>query len=159
MVRHYFLDKSNTIFNSRPLINTGLNPVIQLTYGNSISRALLHFDEKRIQKDYHEKIYPDIDKLSFYLEMTNCFSIDGIPYEKDLIRENDISAQRASSFNLILMELPQHFDQGRGFEYQSDFWLKENRSINKKPSNWYYSSNGYVWEVDKDKIDLNGNIL
>lgn len=159
MVRHYFVDKSNTIFNSRPLINTGLNPVIQLTYGNSISRALLHFDEKRIQKDYREKIYPDIDKLSFYLEMTNCFSIDGVPYEKDLIRENDISAQRASSFNLILMELPQHFDQGRGFEYQSDFWLKENRSINKKPSNWYYSSNGYVWEVDKDKIDLNDSGL
>lgn len=154
MIRHFFLDKTNTIYQNNPYANVGLNPILELNYGDGIiSRGLIHFDEKEILNLIEDKTFADISKLSFKLKMTNCFSVDGYPYEKALF--NGIKPkQRAASFDIIALKLPCEFDAGRGFDYVSDFWIDNNRSFSDEGSSWYFSANGTVWPVDEDKINL-----
>ena len=154
MIRHFFLDKTNTIYKNNPFANIGLNPVLELNYGNGLlSRGLIHFDETEILNLVKDKTFADLDKLSFHLKMTNCFSVDGYPYEK-LLQNGMKARQRAASFDIIALKLPCDFDGGRGFDYVSDFWINNNRSFSNNGSSWYFSDNGNVWPVDRDKIDL-----
>lgn len=155
MIRHFFLDKTNTIYKNKPLNNVGLNPVLELNYGSGlISRGLIHFDETEILKLVEDKTFADLSKLTFKLKMTNCFSVDGYPYEK-LLKNGMLLRQRAASFDVIALRLPCDFDAGRGFDYVSDFWINNNRSFSEEGSSWDFCENGKVWPVDDDKIDLN----
>ena len=154
MIRHFFLDKTNTIIeNSRQ--NLGLNPILQLAYGNGIMRGLLHFDVDEIKKLINDKTFANTDKLKFNLKMTNCMSVDGVPYEKSLIRGETNNAARACSFDLVLYKLPVDFDGGRGFEFITDFWIHDNKSYSEHGSNWFFAKNGVTWPVDEDKLSLN----
>lgn len=153
MIRHLFLDKTATIVRGS-LTNTGLNPIIDLNYGVGVSRALLHFDETMIKEMVKDKTIADISKMKCVLKMTNCESVDGVPYEKHFLAGESVMSQRASSYELMLFKLPQPFDAGRGFEFTSDFWIRNNRSYSIDGANWYYSYDGMVWEADSDKVDL-----
>ena len=154
MIRHFFFDKINTIVRNE-YANMGLNPVMELNYGgNVISRGLLHFDEEKLLDLIKDKTFCNLDKLSVKIKMTNCFSVDGYPYEKLLLNGKEIK-QRASSFDIMVFKLPCNFDEGRGFDYVADFWINNNHSFNTNASNWYFCNNGKVWPVDEDKIDLN----
>ena len=153
MIRHFFLDKTNTIIKGK-YSNLGLNPVMELNYGkDTISRVLTHFNEKEILSLVEDGTFVKTANLSFKMKMTNCFSVDGYPYAKLLLNGLEIR-QRAASFDIILFELPCEFDEGRGFNYVSDFWIDNNRAFNDNASNWFYPQNGLTWPVDKDKIDL-----
>ena len=94
MIRHFFLDKTNTIIENS-MQNMGLNPVLNIGYGNIVMRGLIHFDECKIRELIEDKTFADINKLKFRLKMTNYFSIDGIPYEQSLIHSFDVPAKRA----------------------------------------------------------------
>lgn len=153
MVRHFFLDKTATLIKDSRM-NTGLNPVMELNYGNGISRGILHFDETELLALVKDKTFADIDKLSVSLKMTNCASVDGLPYEKNISHDSNTTIQRAASFDIIAFKLPQDFDEGRGFDFVADFWINNNRSFNTNAANWYFSQNGRVWVDDDDKIDL-----
>lgn len=153
MIRHFFLDKTNSIIeNSRQ--NIGLNPILHVAYGNGLMRGLIHFPINEIKNLINDKTFANTDKLRFYLRMTNCMSIDGIPYEKNLIRNQNTNAQRACSFDLILFKLPCDFDEGRGFDFISDFWIRNNRSVSENASNWYFAKNGIPWPFESEKINL-----
>lgn len=153
MLRHFFLDKTNTIIKGSKS-NTGLNPVMKLNYGNDISRGLIHFDTESIKRLAEDGDIQE-DKCTFRLRMVNCFSVDGIPYEKVMSTNGNSDSKRACSFDLILIKLPQKFDAGRGFDFDTDFWVRGNRSHSEEGSSWYFSENGMVWECDKDKVNLN----
>lgn len=153
MVRHFFLDKTCTLHKDSKM-NTGLNPVIELNYGKGVSRAILHFDETEIVKMIEENGIRDFNKFQARLKMVNCFSVDGLPYEKKMAITIDKNKERACSFDLIAFKLPQYFDGGRGYDYLSDFWVGNKRSLNEHGANWFFSNDGRVWEVDKSKIDL-----
>ena len=59
MIRHFFLDKTNTIIeNSKH--NTGLNPVLSLSYGNGIMRGLIHFGIQEIKEMIEDKTFAHI---------------------------------------------------------------------------------------------------
>ena len=153
MVRHFFLDKINTIIEDS-YTNMGLNPVMELNYGGKyISRGLIHFDTSEIKSLIEDKTFADLSKLSFKLKMTNCFSVDGYPNAKLLLSGKQIR-QRAASFDIIAFKLPFYFDEGRGFEFNADFWINNNRSFDNHASNWFFSYDGKVWPVDEDKVDL-----
>lgn len=147
MIRHLFLDKTNTIVESSKQ-NLGLNPVLGVGYGNVIMRGLIHFDECMIREMIEDKTIADINKLKCTLKMTNYFSIDGIPHEQLLINSFAVPAKRAASFDLILFKLPCDFDEGRGFDFISDFWIRNNTSISTEGSNWYFSKNGIPWTYE-----------
>lgn len=153
MIRHFFLDKTNTIIqNSRK--NLGLNPILQIAYGDGLMRGLLHFDVDEIKQLIEDKTFPDVSKLTFKLKMTNCMSVDGVPYEKSLIRGETNRAVRAGSFDLVLYKLPMEFDAGRGFDFISDFWIHDNTSYSENGSNWFFAKNAVPWPVDYGKLDL-----
>ena len=146
MIRHFFLDKTNTII-SRSEQNLGLNPILHVSYGDGVMRSLIHFDIESIKCLIEDKTFANTEKLTFTLKMTNCFSVDGFPYDKQLIRALDKSAKRAASFDLMLYKLPCHFDMGRGFDYISDMWVHDNQSFTKEGSNWFCCKTGILWMV------------
>lgn len=153
MKRHFFLDKTNTIIRGSK-INMGLNPVMQIAYGNGVSRGLLHFNTDEIRDLINDRTISDTDTMRVYLRMTNCMSVDGVPYEKSLIRSLGVSAKRAASFDLMLFRIPLHWDAGRGFDYTTDFWIHNRDSYSEEGSNWYACKTGLQWNGDLLPIDL-----
>lgn len=143
-----YLDKCNTIVKDNP-VNTGLNPVMELNYSKMVSRMLVHFDHSRLKAMHEDGTYPDLSKLRHTLKMTNCGSID--VYDLDRKHFNSINTAdklRAVSFDLIFFLLPQDWDNGRGFDFVRDIYVKENRSISFEGSNWYQARNGYKWDEE-----------
>ena len=116
MVRHIFLDKTNTITKGS-LWNTGLNPILEINYGKELSRGLIHFDVNEIGALIADGTYSDPSKLKCTLKMTNCASVDGLPYDKEIHHRASEPVERATSFDLVLYKLPQEFDAGKGFDY------------------------------------------
>lgn len=153
MTRHIFLDKTNTITKGS-LWNTGLNPILEINYGIELSRGLIHFDVDEIAALIADGTFADPSKLTCTLKMTNCASVDGVPYDKKIHHRAAEPVQRATSFDLVLYKLPQEFDAGKGFDYASDFWIQDNhsRAYKNMPSNWYYAQRGRCWKVDSDKM-------
>lgn len=144
MIRHFFLDKTNTIIENSYL-NYGLNPILSIGYGNGLSRGLIYFNIDDIKELITDKTFTNLDKLTFTLKMTNCFSLNGVPYEQKLIRGVKNYAERACSCDLILFKLPCSFDEGRGFDYIDDFWTHDVKSISKEGSTWYTSKTMIPW--------------
>lgn len=144
------------------LWNTGLNPILELNYGKELSRGLIHFDVNEIGDLIADGTFSDPSKLICTLKMTNCASVDGLPYDKRIHHRAAEPVERATSFDLILYKLPQDFDAGKGFDYAYDFWVQKNhsRAFVNMASNWYYAERARCWKVDEDKMipDENGRI-
>lgn len=138
MIRHFFLDKTNTIIEGS-YQNMGLNPILTVGYGNEIIRGLIHFDIEEIRKMIDDKTFASTDKLRFYLKMTNCFSVSD--KDADLVGNK----KRASSFDLMLFKLPCDFDMGRGYDYINDFWISDKKVLNTDGSNWFCSKTAVPW--------------
>ena len=152
MIRHFFIDNAATIIKDS-FENTSLNPIMKINYGNGITRGVLHFDEKQIIDLVEDKTFANVDRLCCHLKMTNCFSVDGLPYEKNIFKNNGKNAKRAASFELIAFKLPQKFDSGRGYDYEEDFWIENSQSKTNHGVSWFFARDGYVWPVDSDKLD------
>ena len=147
MIRHIFLDKTATIIKGS-IANTGLNPVAELNYGDAVTRIILHFDDSEIRQMVEDKTIPELtrDCVEFRLKMTNCTAINGIPYEKMPHYGNTCGEkQRASSFFVLAMKLPQEFDAGRGYDFVDDGWVKDRRNFSQSGCNWFQSYNGKEW--------------
>lgn len=149
MVRHIFLDKTNTIVEGSKY-NVGLNPVLHLGYGQTLMRGLVHFDLTEIKKMIKNKTIADITKMKCTLKMTNCLSVDSFNF-KGLVNGK---MQRASSFDIIAFKLPCNFDQGRGYDFIGDFWYKDSPSLSTDGSSWYFAKNAIPWKFEADKYDL-----
>lgn len=144
MIRHFFLDKTNSIINNSHQ-NVGLNPILYLGYGNGLMRGLIHFNIEDIKKLIDDKTFANVEKLRFYLTMTNCYSVADMSHDMDLIRGNGVNGERATSFDLMLFKLPCEFDAGRGYEFISDFWNNNKESYSTFGSNWYRSRTNIPW--------------
>lgn len=153
MIRHFFLDKTNTISTNSER-NMGLNPILGIGYGCGIMRGLIHFDLSEIKNLIDDKTFANIDKLTFTLKMTNCFSLDNISIDKTLFKGVDKNGKRASSFDLMLCKLPIHFDAGRGFDSISDLWEHNNSSFINSGSNWYCCKSGMLWNGQLRTINV-----
>ena len=123
---------------------------------------MIHFDVEEIRRLVEDGTFSDTDKLCCTLKMTNCASVDGLPYDKKIHHRASEPVERASSFDLMLFKLPQNFDAGKGFDYASDFWVTNNnsRAYRNMASNWYYAERARCWKVDSDKMipDENGRL-
>jgi hypothetical protein len=155
MIRHFFLDKAATIIKGSKA-NTGLNPILSLTYGKDISRGLLHFGVDEIAAWINENGI-DVNDLEFRLHLTNCFSIDGVPYEQEILHASKNISYRAVSFDLDIFKLDNEFDAGRGYEYASDMWVGQQKSYSEFGANWFQYATGKSWKVrgayeEKNKI-------
>ena len=147
IVTRTFLDKSNTIIKDSP-VNTGLNPVLELNYGKLLTRGLIHFDCSDLACKVADKVYPDVSKLRHTLRMTNAASFDMDNMERE-IPATDFSSekQRATSFDIILFLLPEEWDSGRGFDYVTDMFYTNRRTLSTDGSSWYFAKTKYPWST------------
>ena len=160
MIRHFFIDKTNSIITHSEQ-NMGLNPISYVSYGAYSMKSIIHFDISQIKELIEDKTFCNRDKLTFTLKMTNCFSVDEFPQNKELIGNLGAKTVRTSSFDLMLYKLPRHFDAGRGFDYISDLWEHNNKSFIKEGSNWYCCSTGILWDgsIKPNNLkEVNGDI-
>lgn len=144
MVIRTFFDKNNTIVSNRN-VNTGLNPVTELFYGGSIgeqtySRFLFHFDETRLKALYTGGTYTDLTKLRHTLRMTNTGSFD-----TELLNTSVAGKRRTSSFDLILFEIQQPWDNGVGYDYEIPLLVNGESAYYNGPSNWVEAQTGISW--------------
>lgn len=152
MIRHFFLDKTNTIL-EKTNQNFGLNPILSLSYGNGLSRGLIHFDMDKIKSLIEDKTFADTEKIKFTLKMTNCFSVDAIHYDGDISCSGAKSGERASSCDIMLFELPCDFDGGRGYEFNSDFLKTDKRFMTNEGSTWKNARSGFPWKGAFEYLD------
>lgn len=138
------MDKCCTIA-ERLLTNTGLNPVAELNYGKTISRALIHFNTTDIAEMVKEKEIIDLAKAKHILKLTNCASINN-DMEATLIGPSCERKYRASSFDVIIFKLPDEWDNGRGVDFTSDIWENRNKVISTEGCTWYNRVNGAKWD-------------
>ena len=163
IVKHTFLDKCNTIIQDSKA-NFGLNPIVELYYGDLLSRAIIHFDHTELKRMVEDKTYPDMSKLKHVLKMTNASMIRTDNLNRsclDITRKDD--RIRAASFDLILFLIPEEWDNGKGFDYSQDIFPGFHRGFSEEGSNWYYRRSYCAWGRVKDaepceNIDLNDNV-
>jgi hypothetical protein len=146
MIKHTFLKKCCTIIKDSNA-NTGLNAVAELNYGASVSRSLLYFDEKELLDKIEDKTFADTSKLKHILKLTNCGSVNNIPFNKELLTESAcIKKERATSFTVILFEINEEWDNGRGFNHHKDKWFETTNGYSTDGCNWFCSKTKNEWD-------------
>lgn len=149
ILRTYFSKDTTIIKNS--CVNTGSNPIVELFHGGSTninnisySRYLLDIDLDSI---IEKSNCVDVGKMSHKIYMTNTSCFD-----RELTCETVCSsvgdARRATSFDLVLFEIPQKWDEGNGYDYTDSKPISGGeRDITycESPANWYDSQTGVEW--------------
>ena len=158
MIYKTYIEKINTIIKDSD-INTGLNPVSELVYGQNTSRMLLYFDHNKVKELVCDKTFADISKLRHILKITNAGSIDfSQSHVKEVSSISDATKIRTASFDLIFFLIPQEWDCGKGFDYTQTFFNQgyyaskcgqngqdSARLISTEGSNWFQRRNGLKW--------------
>ena len=156
MIYKTYLTKMNSIIKDSN-INTGINPVSELLYGKNISRILVYFDHNKIKELMEDGTMPDKTKITHRLKITNAGSIDFTTLHDT--KPSSVSgciSKRASSFDLIFFLIPKTWDEGKGFDYSANDFMKDfydtksegwgNRLISTDGCNWFQRRNGLNWE-------------
>lgn len=144
MVRHFFINKSATIVKGSD-INTSLNPVLSLVYGNSaISRGVISFDLKEIF-DWMSGNTLNPSKLKFYLHMTNYGSVDLLPTDKDILTTPNFVSKRSSSFDLSIFDIRQEFETGNGYDFAGGGLLFGSNETKSDGVTWNNATNVTKW--------------
>jgi len=141
VIRTYF-DRNNTIFKNSEK-NLGKNPVAELVYGGNnkfFSRMLFQIDETRLKNLYQDKTISDLSKVKHTLKMVNTGYFD----ESLLGTTTCYGKKRASSFDMILFNINQEWDEGVGYDLEDNFTLGEG-VLSTEPSNWFYAKNNSEW--------------
>lgn len=147
LVTNTFLSKCNTIVDGS-LANTGLNPILQLYYGNMHTRGLIYFDENRVKSLYYDRTYPDVSKLKHVLKMWNVSDIN-VPGITKRFPDSYLTGlrERAISYDLLLLKLPMNWDAGRGFDFSQVNTYEGYRAYSEYGSNWYHATTDTLWET------------
>lgn len=148
IVTKTYIEKCNTIVKDNHA-NLSLNPIMEINYGNMLSRGIIYFDHTKVKKMVEDKTYPDINKLKHVLHMTNSSSIvDRNINTCGLDSQMKGYKQRAASFDLIFFLLPNEWDNGKGFDYVMDLYNGSHRGVSTDGSNWYKFRNHFRWQED-----------
>ena len=118
--RTYF--NKDTVIVKNSCTNTGRNPIAELFHGGSLdtnkvtySRYLFNVDlTELIQKKDNKQLFTD--KMTHEIKITNTSCFDKETYCKT-VSSSCGDVKRATSFNLILFEIPESWDEGNGYDY------------------------------------------
>lgn len=141
LITRTFLDKTNTIVYGDE-VNLGMNPILELYYGNVYTRGLIYFNIDKLKKLIEDNTYPDITKLTHKLKMKNVASLS-TPYSTKCNIYND--AIRAKSFDLVFFLIDKDWDMGGGFDFLKDGFNTVNRIYSTDGSNWFKANNLETW--------------
>lgn len=141
LITRTFLDKTNTIVYGDE-VNLGMNPILELYYGNVYTRGLIHFNIDKLKKLIEDNTYPDITKLTHKLKMKNVAGLS-TPYSSKCNIYNN--AIRAKSFDLVFFLIDKDWDMGGGFDFLKDGFNTVNRIYSTDGSNWFKANNMETW--------------
>ena len=148
IVTKTYISKSNTIIKDN-CSNTGLNPIVELNYGQMVTRGMIYFDHAKLQKMYEDKTYPSLEKMHHVLKMTNTASLTPNAIYKPCINSYyDDVKKRATSFDLIFFLINKNWDCGKGFDYVKDMHIGSHTAYSQEASNWYQYRNYFRWDED-----------
>lgn len=149
--RTYF-SKNNTIQRDS-YVNTSKNPIVELFYGGSTdgtsgstthSRYIFQFDTSNLQSLYSNKVIISGSPVTHKLKMTNTSFFD-----KELLGQDAVAKSRATSFDLVLFEIPESWDEGVGYDYVPTTYINSGMQTQKNffqgPSNWIERKTGLNW--------------
>ena len=155
MIVKTYISKMNTVIKDS-VINTGINPIQEIMYGQNTSRGLIYFDHTKIKKLMEDGTMPDKNKIRHILKITNAGSIDFTTLHKcGFSSIDDNKKRRASSFDLIFFLIPNIWDAGKGFDYtknalNEDYYdtsqKNRNRLVSTDGCNWFQRRNGIEWD-------------
>ena len=144
-VYRIYFDKNNTI-QRNSYINTGLNPVSELFYGNGFSRLLLSFDTSEIKRRLDEKEINLNRDHRIFLNLKNTLNND---VAGDFTEQGHIDFKgmnRASSFDLECYPLQEDWDEGKGYDFRFIMDEFSEETFKTTPSNWFYRQTGKKWK-------------
>lgn len=150
MITRTYIDRFNTIIHGSD-INVGISPVAILEYGNDDrTRLLIHFSEEKLRRMHEEGDYPDLSKFRHTLKVRNCGSIDMSTFfapHMDMV-SNNVRNMKASSFDMVFLEMPCEWDGGNGYDFKFGFTdLYGHWGITRTDgANWNSPRTGMLWE-------------
>jgi hypothetical protein len=146
MVIRTYIDKDNTIIKDS-YVNTGLNPIAELFHGGSdltYSRHLFYFDVEDLKSRYNCGELVDLSNVKHTLKMTNTSLFD----DSLLGGKTCDGKVRSCSFDLILFEVNQPWDEGCGYDYACHLYLPNDSTqehLQEGASNWYNATSLSAW--------------
>jgi hypothetical protein len=142
--RSYF-EKNNTIIKNSE-VNTAKNPTTEIFYGSGLSKFIFKIDFTDLINKINNGDLVITDRTRHTLHLTNTIFGD----ETFLGAKRGTGRQRTNSFDLILFEIPQFWDEGLGFDYEDggyDF-TTGNITYNERPSNWFNRTTLNSWDEE-----------
>jgi hypothetical protein len=141
--RSYF-EKNNTIIKNLQ-VNTAKNPTTEILYGSSFSKFIFKIDLTDLQSKIDNGDLIIDSNTKHYLKMTNTiFGDEGFRGQN-----RSSGRDRAVSFNLIVFEVPEFWDEGTGFDYEDGGYdyTTGNKTFDVRPSNWFHKNTLDEWTV------------
>jgi hypothetical protein len=137
----YFL-KNNTIIRNS-VINTSKNPSTEIFYGEGLSRFIFTVDFTNLQDKINNGDLVIDNNTKHYLKMTNTVIGDS----KLIGNDKSTGRQRATSFDLVVFELDETWDEGVGYDYEFVEYLDNfgNKLYDERPSNWFNKTTLSGW--------------
>lgn len=142
--RSYF-EKNNTIIKNSQ-VNTAKNPTTEIFYGSGFSKFLFKVDFTDLISKVNSGEYVVTPSTTHTLHLTNTIFGD----ETFLGAKRGTGRQRTNSFDLILFQIPEFWDEGLGFDYEDggyDF-TTGNVTFDERPSNWYNRTTINEWTAE-----------
>lgn len=150
-LRTYF-DKDTVIIRNS-CVNTGRNPIAEIFHGGSNNVNQLKYSRYLIDINLNDILNKVSNKQLFTDRMTHKLNlINTSCFDEELFCKTVASAcgevKRATSFNLILFEVPEKWDEGNGYDYV------ESRPLNcdlgdqvfcEGPANWFERETNVTW--------------
>lgn len=139
--RSYF-EKNNTLLELSST-NTAKNPTTEIYYGSSVSRFIFKVDLTLLKESIDNGDVVLDANTKHILNLTN--TIFGDETFKGARRGT--GRRRATSFDLILFNVGEFWDEGVGFDYEEiklDLTYG-NKTYNNKPSNWFNRTTDNTW--------------
>jgi hypothetical protein len=136
VIKSYF-EKNNTILRNQ-VTNTGLNPITELYYGGNgpsseFSRFIFKPDLSRLAAFNADGTIKDLTKAKHVLKLKNTGLFDLAMVKR-----------KASSFDLILFDINQEWDEGAGYNYTANCAVGES-DFKITPSNWVEARSNESW--------------
>lgn len=142
--RSYF-EKNNTIIKNSQ-VNTAKNPTTEIFYGSGFSKFLFKVDFTDLISKVNSGENVVTASTTHTLHLTNTIFGD----ETFLGAKRGTGRQRTNSFDLILFQIPEFWDEGLGFDYEDggyDF-TTGNVTFDERPSNWYNRTTINEWTAE-----------
>jgi hypothetical protein len=141
--RSYF-EKNNTVL-KKSYVNTAKNPTTEIFYGSSYSKFIFKVDFANLQDKIDNGdlvVGPD---TKHYLKMSNTVIGDS----KLIGQSTGSGRNRATSFNLIVFEIPEFWDEGVGFDYEyTNNDITGNKTYDTRASNWFNRTSISGWTTE-----------